>query len=301
MNVLIIGLGSIGKKHITALREIDSGVQITALRSGYSTNEIEGVRSITNFREFDGTPDFVIICNPTSEHYVSIKQFSGKGIPLFIEKPALHSLDNLDEIIGLTANQLTYVACNLRFHPGIKWLKENLNAFGRINEVRAYCGSYLPTWRAGVNFRDSYSSRPELGGGVHLDLIHELDYCFYLLGKPNAVERHVSNNSSLAIPAIDYANYFLQYDNFAAAITLNYFRHKTKRELEIVCENATLTLDIFNNTLYINDDLKTKFEVQMADTYVEQLNYFIGCIKQKSKPMNSLPEAADVLKMCLSN
>jgi predicted dehydrogenase len=294
MKVLIIGLGSIGKKHVAALQQVDAAIEIFALRSSTIFEEIENVKSIINHHEIPSDIDFIIISNPTSEHFKAIKQFSEKNIPLFIEKPLFHQLEIIDFITSTT-----YVACNLRFHPCINWLKNNIEKLGRINEVNIYCGSYLPDWRKGIDFRKNYSSQPEMGGGAHLDLIHELDYCCYLFGKPTSSHKLLKSNSSLKIDAIDYANYQLEYENFAANITLNYFRKGTKRQIEIVAENETWLIDLVGNKIMKDAEIIETYDVQSMFTYVEQMKYFINCLQENKKPMNDLKEANEVLKICL--
>jgi predicted dehydrogenase len=178
-------------------------------------------------------------------------------------------------------------------------LKNNLKTIGRINEVNIYCGSYLPDWRSGIDFRKNYSAQAKLGGGAHLDLIHELDYCYFLFGNPTSSNKLLKSNSSLKIDAIDYANYQLDYGNFAANITLNYFRKDTKRQIEIVAEHETWTIDLIHQTITKGAETVEKYNVEPLHTYVEQMKYFINCLKEKRQPMNSLAEANEVLKICL--
>ncbi|MEY2829893.1 MAG: putative oxidoreductase yvaA [Bacteroidota bacterium] len=294
MKVLIIGLGSIGKKHVAALQQLNTVVEIFALRSSEKFEEVNGVHSIASKNEIPTDLDFIIISNPTSEHYKTLQEFSEKNIPLFIEKPLFHQIENID-----LKTPITYVACNLRFHPCIVWLKNNLKTIGRINEVTIYCGSYLPDWRSGIDFRKNYSAQAQMGGGAHLDLIHELDYCYYLFGNPINAHKILRSNSSLKIDAVDYANYQLEYENFAANITLNYFRKDTKRQIEIVAEDETWVIDLANHEIKKGNETIEKYSVQALYTYVEQMKYFINCLKEKEQPMNNLVEANEVLKICL--
>lgn len=304
MKVLIVGLGSIAKKHIEALRTLQSKCEIYALRSSLAANTEEGIENIYDLDEAKMGFDFAIISNPTYLHYDTIKCLAQKKIPLFIEKPALHSLENVTELIGLVEHNkvVNYVACNLRFHPCIVFLKESLiNNSNKINEINVYCGSYLPEWRSGVDFKTVYSTNANKGGGVHLDLFHELDYTTWLFGMPNKTTSILRSVSSLEIDAIDYANYTLEYNTFAANILLNYYRRKAKRVIEIVFDNETLIIDLINNCIK-DDNGKIIFVADnfvLKDTYVAQLSYFTTLLATKQNPFNSLRESIDVLKIVL--
>jgi predicted dehydrogenase len=306
MKVLVVGLGSIAKKHINALRTLEPNCTIYALRSSKSANSEEEIVNIYAIDELKIEVDFAIISNPTSLHYETIKCLAQKKLPLFIEKPALHSLENAAELIELVErnNVVSYVACNLRFHPCIIFLKETiLKEERKINELNVYCGSYLPDWRPDVDFKKTYSSNANMGGGVHLDLFHELDYTIWLFGMPNRITSILRSVSSLEIDAIDYANYILEYKTFTANISLNYYRRKAKRVIEIVFDNETLIIDLINNCIK-DDNGKIIFVAEnflLKDTYVSQLSYFITLLVKNQNPFNSLRESIDVLKIVLQN
>jgi predicted dehydrogenase len=198
MKVLIIGLGSIAKKHISSLMELIPDVKIYAFRSVKNSANVLNVINIYDFNDTPNDVDFIIISNPTSLHANTIEQFLNFNAPIFIEKPIFDKIETNSSLVNLIQekNLKTYIACNLRFHPAIVFLKNYLqNSSKRINEVNVYCGSYLPEWREATNYIDSYSAKSSLGGGVHLDLIHELDYCIWLFGFPikhSSVKRKVS-------------------------------------------------------------------------------------------------------------
>jgi predicted dehydrogenase len=304
MKVLIVGLGSIAKKHIEALHTLQPKCAIYALRSSPTANTEGGIENIYDIDEAKMGFDFAIISNPTYLHYDTIKCLAQKKIPLFIEKPALHSLENVTELIALVEHNkvVNYVACNLRFHPCIVFLKESLiKNCNKINEINVYCGSYLPEWRSGVDFKTVYSANANMGGGVHLDLFHELDYTTWLFGMPNKTTSILRSVSSLEIDAIDYANYTLEYNTFAANILLNYYRRKAKRVIEIVFDNETLIIDLINNRIK-DDNGKIIFAADnfvLKDTYVAQLSYFTTLLATKQNSFNSLRESIDVLKIVL--
>jgi predicted dehydrogenase len=306
MNVLIVGLGSIGRKHVKALRSLDQEFKIYALRSDLNAEKEVEIVNIFTLEDVDLTFNFAIICNPTHLDSKLIEELALKNIPLIIEKPILDKLDDAGKLTRiLREKQLrTYVACNLRFHPCILYLKNKMDSEKMvINELNVYCGSFLPDWRNVKDFRTSYSANVNMGGGVHLDLFHELDYTTWIFGFPNKSNVVLRNVSTLNINAFDYANYILEYENFTASIVLNYYRRKPKRVIEVVTDEDTLTIDLINNNIR-NDSGECIYSLEnfmIQDTYSAQLKYFISCIKNNEVPMNSFTESLENLKICLQN
>ncbi len=303
MNVLIIGLGSIAKKHIDAIRLLKYKVDFFALRSHENAEKYQDINNIFNYEDIASLEiDFAIISNPTSEHKKAISKLIKYKFPLFIEKPIFASLDIQEEIDTILNKEIsTYVACNLRFLHCIEYVKDKIQQLvdKRLNEVNVYCGSYLPDWRPGSDFKKSYSAIPELGGGVHIDLIHELDYLYWLFGIPKDVKRSFRNQSSIEIKSYDYANYVLDYDGFCANVVLNYYRRDPKRSLELVFNDETWNIDLLKNEIICNNQIIFSSEQRIADTYPTQMEYFISCIKEKKYTFNTILNAFDVLKICL--
>ncbi len=300
MNVLLIGLGSIGLKHVNALKKIDSEVDIFALRSSPSSKHVEGVIDLYDFDEIQSHQfNFCIISTPTANHKQDISKMVNLGIPLFIEKPLFHTLQIKETVELLNASKIkTYVACNLRFLDCVRFVQNELHTKQlRINEVSVYCGSYLPDWRQNKNYKEIYSAKPEMGGGVHLDLIHEIDYVYWLLGKPKSVRKNLSSNSSIDIESIDYANYLLSYEDFCASITLNYYRRDAKRTFELVCSEGTYYVDLLRNQVTFNEEIVYSSKQTFIETYTKQLVYFIDNMNKKT--FNDANEALEVLKICL--
>ncbi|KKX51736.1 Gfo/Idh/MocA family protein [Sphingobacterium sp. IITKGP-BTPF85] len=301
MKVLIVGLGSIAQKHILALVNYDSSIELYALRRSVDATIHHTVKNIVSLDEVDNIT-FAIISNPTSEHANAIKLLAEKNIPLFIEKPVFESL-NYSHLVDFVKekNLITYVACNLRFLECLQYVKNEIIIKKRINEINVYCGSYLPDWRRGIDFRTVYSANKNEGGGVHIDLIHEMDYVYWLFEKPQTVRKFYSSLSSLNITSYDYANYLLSYPEFNINIQLNYYRRDPKRTLEIVCEEGTYLVDLLTNTIYLNSAVIFESNKRILDTYQTQLNFFINDILNNKKSFNDIEEAYEILKLCLED
>lgn len=303
MKVLILGLGSIAKKHIAALRNLEEDFEIYALRSSEKAEQYDGVQNIWHWNEVPEDCDFIIISNPTSEHLNTILKCLELRVPLFVEKPPLHSLVGAQELLNKIRKYraITYTAFNLRFHVVLQWVKRFI-ADKRVLEVSAYSGSYLPHWRPNRDYRLIYSAISDLGGGVHLDLIHELDYIIWLFGRPASSQSAHGRISELEIDSSDFAQYILLYDKMVANIRLNYFRPTPKRTLEVVMEGMAIEADLIGGKV-INHNHEVMFEgeVVVQDSYNKQMRYFVDAIKAGSKPQNSLEESLKTLEYCLTN
>lgn len=306
MKVLIIGLGSIGLRHLGVLQSLNNKFEIYALRSSKNNSKINGVKEVYDFQEINFKPYFIIISNPTYLHEKTIEICTNFKCPLFIEKPVLSSLKNANKISNIISNLniITYVACNMRFYPAIDYLKNNLKKLNlKINEINIYSGSYLPNWRPKADYKKSYSSFAAMGGGVHLDMIHEIDYCVWLFGEPKSINSIKNNNSTLNIESVDFSKFDLEYENFNAGITLNYFRRDSKRELEIVSKNDTLLVDLINNTIYskIKKTYVFKSSLQISDSYKKQMLYFLDCLKENKDTFNNFNYGLNILKIALND
>ncbi|WP_294620120.1 Gfo/Idh/MocA family oxidoreductase [uncultured Bacteroides sp.] len=302
MKVLVVGLGSIAKKHIVALRRIDPSVELYAMRSGKGNNSLDGITNLYDWNQLASIRfDFAIISNPTSEHIPAIRELLPFRLPLFIEKP-LHTGVIDDELIDEIKRWdiITYIACNLRF---LGCLQEAAGIIGthRVNEVNVYCGSYLPDWRPQIDYHAVYSAIPEMGGGVHLDLIHEMDYIYWLFGKPQRTHHVFTHKSSLDIRAYDYANYLMEYPQFNVNVILNYYRREYKRTLELVCSDGTFLVDLAANAITCGNQILFSSAKGIADTYLSQMEYFIECVSRHRHTINDMEDANNVLKISLQN
>ena len=162
-------------------------------------------------------------------------------------------------------------------------IKKYLNQKNKkIYEINCYFGSFLPNWRNNKNYKKNYSVSKKMGGGVHLDLIHEPDYIHYLFGSPISTNRRYRKISSLEGDSFDTATINMHYKDFSVNIVLNYFRKDSKRQMEIVNEDCTLRIDFLENNIKNLSNGRVLFEdhQSMKKSYENQMVSFLSSINR---------------------
>lgn len=305
MKILFVGFGSIARKHIFAFRSLGQHFIFYAIRSSKLSEEVEGVISLTSWQDLPLDVAFAIISNPTNLHLESLAQCVKRDIPIMIEKPVADTIVGLEDIVTKLEERSipSYVACNLRFLPVLQFLRTCIDGSKlRINEVNVYCGSDLRKWRPGKAYKNSYSANESQGGGVHLDLFHELDYLVWIFGIPISWRGIRRSVSSLEISAADYAHFHLFYKEFSATVALNYYRRDAKRQIEILFDDETWNVDLLKGTIIAsgNNIIFNSGDLGIMDTYQTQAKHVLETLSRKVDSINPISQSIEILKICLS-
>ena len=302
--ILIIGLGSIGKRHAKILlNEFD--YEIYALRSKREghVNSL-GIKELHNWLEVQKIkPDIAFITNPTSLHIDTAIRCASLGMQLFIEKALSNTLTGLAELkIICQKNQLTtYIAYNMRFHEVLIKVKELIKD-KKILHIRTVCSSFLPNWRPGTNHLKSYSALSSQGGGIILDSSHELDYLNFLFGPLQSIRGNFGKINNVTVDVEDYANILATLKNgLIANIHLNFMSLIRERKLTIDFQGGYCIADLEDYSIIWNDDGKEdriKFDKARNIAYKKQIEYFLNNLNNQ-QIMNNLDEGISLLKMIL--
>lgn len=317
MKILIIGLGSIGKRHVRNLAKLYPDSQFFAYRErNLPLDEFGEKYNINIFLNLDEALsheyDAVFITNPTSKHIPIALRAADRGNNLFIEKPVSHNMEGINKLrkIIRDKNLITFIGFNMRFHPGIKEMKNLLinKKLDKLYFARLQVGEYLPDWHPNEDYRYGYSARKELGGGVLLTFIHEIDNLIWLKSNPDKVCSVMSRVSNLEINVEDNVEVLLWYkDGFIAEINLNYLQKNYSRNSQIIGERGSLEWDYYKNVLTFYDNEKKEKEIIWRDSnfkrnlmYIEEVKHFIDCIRENKKPMIDLDEGIKSLKIVIA-
>ncbi len=257
--VLVVGAGSIGRRHMDNLRLMAHDVRFDLLREGRGRDEALAAdeSSSSSLEEaLARRPDLMLISNPSALHLRPLVAAIEHGIPFYAEKPLVTTAEDLAMLKTVAGGALPphIVGCNLRFLPSLSRLRELLEqgAIGRIARARLEAGQYLPDWRPTRDYRASYSARAALGGGVLLDLIHEVDASLWLFGSFGDVRSLQARASSLDIDCEDVACLLLgRAGGPVVTIELDYISRSPVRSYAIVGDEGTLAWNLQQRTLVL--------------------------------------------------
>lgn len=303
LKVCFVGIGSIAKRHIKNLVEIcnSQGISIVvdALRSssGKFAGSLEDVISniYLSEEELPNDYDVIFITNPTDFHIETLKKVHNKAKHFFIEKP-ITSYKNLETVydIQYRDGSVYYVACPLRYTNVIQYIKSNIDV-SKVISVRCISSSYLPDWRPGIDYRDTYSAHKDLGGGVSIDLIHEWDYIQYLFGKPEKILCLSGKKSDLQIDCEDFAYYIAEFKNLVVELHLDYFGRKSIREIMLFMEDDTVVGDLINSKIhYLKSGKIIDLSEERNDFQKKELICFLSLLNEQ-KGINYSYEAYDTM------
>lgn len=298
--ILVIGYGSMGRRHTKNLIELfDGNIDIDVLRRKESMDDLKKeshIRFIYSDSEVADRYDVVFITNPTSLHYETLIKYLHLSDAFFIEKPVFVTGEE-DILPYAHENKLFYVACPLRYSNVIQWLKKNID-FSVVHSMRVMSSSYLPDWRPGTDYRNTYSSHKDMGGGVSIDLIHEWDYISYLIGFPKTVKSIIERKSNLEIDSDDIAVYVAEYDNMLAEVHLDYFGRKAIRKVELFTEDDTIVADLIDQKIeWLCSGEAIDLSEDRNSYQKKELEHFIDIIEGNSSNDNGIEEACKVLRI----
>lgn len=299
IKICFFGMGSIGKKHFKNLvkilneRKIEFKIDVVKRKKELDDEVKEYIDNVYKIDEFiPSFYDIVFIVNDTSVHIETLNLMKDYSNNFFIEKPLSLNLNGFE--LKNYKNKKIYIACPMRYSSVMDYLKKNID-FTKVYSVRAICSTYLPDWRPTVDYRNNYSSKKELGGGVTLDLIHEWDYLTYLIGFPEKIFNLNKKVSHLEISSDDLSVYIAEYKDKLVEVHLDYFGRIPTRKVELFLKEGTIVGDFIENSIILEN--KEKIILPKEDIYVKEMNNFLNIIFDEKDNFNDLEHAYRVLKL----
>jgi predicted dehydrogenase len=240
-------------------------------------------------------PHAAVIASPAPQHVEIASNLIGLGIPVLVEKPFSHSLGGLRELVSQAeaADVPLMVGYNLRFKSSLLDIRRRLcsGEIGDVISVRAEVGQYLPEWRPGSDYRKCVSAQAEQGGGVLLELSHEIDYLYWMFGIPAQVSCRGGKYSALEIDVEDVVELCMEYASprRLVSVHLDFIQRVPYRSCKFIGSTGTILWDGIGDivTLLRPDHRPVQEHLPSGDrdaTYVAELEHFLKCVGLGRKP-----------------
>lgn len=286
----MVGYGSIGKRHDEVLQKLSYDVDIVSKQTIKNRLVYKNLETIENLAIYD----YFVIASETYKHFTQLSYLESRLSDkiIFCEKPLFQKYQDLNIVKNRV--QVGYV---LRFHPLLEKLK-NLIKDEKVISINVNCGQYLPTWRVGVDYRDSYSAKKDEGGGVLLDLSHEIDYMQWLCGTMQELKSYRVKISDLEIDSDDMTTFIGKTtQGVLVNLSIDYINKIVHREIILHTINATYKLNFIENTLDVKNKQGEK-KVYNSDTL--ERNYMFTkmhqAILEKDENACTYEEGQEIMK-----
>ena len=311
--LLVIGVGSIGKRHIDNFSNYFEKIDIVDVNPERIVQVCDQFKINKSYEDYvtaleENIYDAVAVTTPPHLHLPISKLAAEKGANLFIEKPLGMSLVGWDEVDAICKknNLVGFVAYCHRFIPYSERLKELVSGgvIGRVIHANVRWGSYLPDWHPWEDYRSFYMAKKEQGGGALLDESHGIDLVRYVLGDVKEVFAIVDNLSDLELTSDDTAFLTLRMEsNELVHINFDLSSRTPRVNFELIGTEGNIIWDRVEHKIKIYTTIEEQWSEEiftrddLMSMYPNQAKHFVNCCTGKEKPMISIKDSIKTQKV----
>lgn len=276
MRILLVSLGSIGRRHLANLRQLEPDADVCILRRAVDP-ALDEKQVTTLDAALAFAPDAALICSPATQHLKVANALAARGVALFIEKPLSHDLTGVTDLLTLAREKSAplMVGYCLRYFAPLRALRDQVLAgkIGHLLHIHAEVGQHLADWRPGSDYRASVTAQRSLGGGALLELSHEIDYALWFGGEVESVTAQIGTVGDLGVDVEDTADLQLRFRNgILGTIHLDLLQRPPCRICRLIGTEGTLTLDLLATPTDRNA------------MYLEELRHYLYCVRARRQP-----------------
>jgi len=312
--ILVVGLGSIGRRHVANLRAL-GWTRIRAVRSrgsSFDDDELDLPVDRDLSIALSRRPLGVIVSNPSAHHVIVALQAARAGAHLLIEKPLSDELRGVAELESLIAARRlrALVGFQFRCNPGLRQIRTWLRAgaIGSVISAQAHWGEYLPDIHPWEDYRAGYAARLELGGGVLLTLSHPFDYLRWLLGEIAHESTIESRRDTLRLAVDTCVDVTARFASGASAhVHLNFVERPRNHRLTLIGTEGTLTWNDSDSAARRYDvDSRTWETVRAPEGFErnwmfrDEMRHFLACVRGEEQPICTIADGRAALEMALA-
>lgn len=314
MRGLLVGFGSIGRRHLTNLHEL--GVdEWTIVHTGKGTLPLEPPCPADVYDDLDTAlaetqPDFAVVANPTNLHAETASTCVQAGCPVLLEKPVSASLaetDRLREAVA-TSGVEVLVGFQFRFHTVLQAIRDLVagETLGAPLHASVVWGEYLPGWHPWEDYRTGYAARSDLGGGVHHTICHPLDYLRMIFGQPLAVSASLTTQGPLGLDVPEACDAGFRFvGGVRAQLHLDYWARPAVHTFDLTCADGSVSWSFHDGELRTWSTADERWTVEHVpgvaernDLFLDEARHFLAVVAGTERPVCGLEDGLEVVRMC---
>ena len=309
---IVVGFGNIALRHRQNLKFLFPNIKIFGVSSsGKIPSKKEECIDQIYLRLEDAIKtnvDLAIIASPASLHFIHAKKLIEAKVPCLIEKPVTINFQEGKKLLDLYKNSKVPVAVGycLRYMPSALKMKKLIDQklLGKIYNVFINSGKFLPDWRPAKKYQETVSAKKFLGGGVLLELSHEIDYIQWLLGSVKVEFSKLRFSKELELDVEDLADIIFQSKKeiFLCNLHLDFLQKKPQRTFSVIGEKGSLDWDLIDNTIKLNKKNSSKYlfsgtKWNSNQMYIDLLKDFLNLIEGKKNLTVDLEQAVKTIDL----
>lgn len=266
--VLIIGYGSIGKRHHSVILKNAPDIEIAIYKpSKFEIKPDDPALLFSDIKNaLDFQPDAIVVASPATFHLEAVRIFGPYCKYFLIEKPLAASLADCLEIQDLMQKYdlKISVGYQLRYSQSLSYFKSLIDKklVGEIFSVRSEVGQFLPDWRPNSNFKQGVSANRHLGGGVLLELSHEFDYLQWIFGEIFQASGYCGKVSDVSVDVEDVALLLLKLrvgeSCISASLNMDFIRRDRVRLCTVIGSEGSISWNGVNNSVRLTSSSSSK-------------------------------------------
>lgn len=313
-SLLIVGLGSIGERHLRCFSrtgrvelgicDLDAGLR-DEVGDRYGVRHRYGSLEAALGEGYDA----VVVATPAHLHVVMASHVVGVGKHVLIEKPLSTSTCGVVQLAEQADRRhlVAAVAYVMRFHPALGAARRAIldGRFGKPLQLVAHCGQDFPFYRPA--YRETYYSRHDTGGGAIQDaLTHIVNAAEWIVGP---VDRVMADAAHLSVPGVtveDTVHMIARHGPVMASYALNQFQAPNESSITVACQRGTVRVELVDGAWAWQTDPDGEWQRETFpgmgrdDLFLAQANAFLDAIGGQATPLCSISEAGSTLEAGLA-
>ena len=313
--ILIIGVGSIGERHLRCFQNTGRCEIIFCEINDELRESIAERYQIEHcFSDFVSAiaagPDAAVICTPADLHISMACELATAGIHLLIEKPLSTNTEGIDVLCELAElNSLTVgVAFVTRCHPLVQRLRAEISGLADTDQVVQATfvgGQDFPFFRPA--YREVYYAQHDSGGGAIQDaMTHSVNTMQWLIGPMTSLVTDAKHLVLAGVTVEDTVHVVARHGEIMSSWSLNQHQRANETTIQIICQQTILKLEYHTQRLLKMTETGKPWEVLLEcqlerdDNFIAQAEMFLDALAGHGQVTCTIAEANDTLKASLA-